>query len=94
MSVKATNWAWEADLSPSQKLVLLALAHCHNGRTGQCNPRVSTIVDKTGLGERRVKGILKELREAGYIRPDRRRKGRRQASNQYGLALQGVVFSG
>lgn len=92
MSVAASNWAWEADLAPKLKLVLLALAHCHNGRTGQCNPRVDTLAVMVGRSKRALQYSLKELEDGGYIRSIKRRKGARQASNQYALALDGVVF--
>lgn len=94
MSTAATKWAWQAELPPSNKLVLLALAECHNGKTGQCNPRIETIAEMVGRSKRAIQYALKELCEAGYIQPIRRRKGARQASNQYALALDGVVFQG
>lgn len=93
MSVKAMEWAISVDLSNSaQKLVLMILAHAHNGKTGQCNPRVTTIARGAGLSERAVKRALKELRDMGYIHSAKRRKGPRQASNHYVLALDGVAF--
>lgn len=92
MSNVATDWAWKADLPPNLKLVLLALAHCHNGKTGQCNPRVKTLADMVGKKHRTVRYDLKALQEAGYIKPAKRRKGARQASNHYALALDGVAF--
>jgi DNA-binding transcriptional ArsR family regulator len=93
MSVKAMEWAISTDLkNNAQKLVLMILAHSHNGKTGQCNPRVETIARGAGLSERAVKRALKELREMGYVHSARRRRGPRQASNHYVLALDGVVF--
>lgn len=92
MSNAATKWAWKCDLPAKLKLVLLALADCHNGKTGQCNPQVKTISAMVGRSHRAVQYSLKELTECGYIQPIRRRKGARQASNQYALALDGVVF--
>ncbi len=92
MSVKATNWAWETDLPSHLKLVLLALAHCHNGKSNQCNPRVEVIAKMVGREKRAVQQSLKELETGGYIRRKPRRKGPRQASNQYELAMEGVVF--
>ncbi len=92
MSVDATNWAWETDLPAHLKLVLLALAQFHNGRSNQCNPRVEVIAKKVGRGKRAVQQSLKDLETGGYIRRKPRRKGPRQASNQYELAMDGVVF--
>jgi DNA-binding transcriptional ArsR family regulator len=92
MSTVASKWAWEADLPLNQKMVLLALADCHNSKTGQCNPRIETLAAKVGLSVRSIQYILKALKKAGYIAPIKRRKGRKQAANQYALALDGVVF--
>lgn len=92
MSVTATRWAWETDLPTHLKIVLLAIADFHNGKTGQCNPRVEVIAEKVGVDERTIRRALKALSDAGYIAIAKRRKGHRQASSHYNLALDGVVF--
>lgn len=92
MSNIATKWAWQADLQPHLKYVLLALADCHNHRTGQCNPRVDTLAHKLGKSKRATQYALDQLEEYGFIAKARRRKGSRQTSNHYALALDGVVF--
>ena len=92
MSTVATKWAWQADLSPSLKQVLLALAECHNRKTGQCNPKVETIATMVGKKKRATQYALRALEKMGYIKPIKRRRGSRQTSNQYALALDGVVF--
>lgn len=92
MSTIATKWAWQADLPPSLKLVLLALADCHNRKTGQCNPKVETIAGMVGKSKRATQYALADLQAMGYILPIKRRRGSRQTSNQYALALDGVVF--
>lgn len=48
--------------SPTQKLLLLVLADCHNEKTGQCNPSYRYIMDVTGLSNKAVANNLKELR--------------------------------
>lgn len=94
MSNRAVKWAFETDVPGTLKLVLVALAHCHNGKTGQCNPRIETLAGMVGRSIRPVQYALKELETLGYIHRARRRKGARQASNHYVLALDGVVFQG
>lgn len=67
MSAKATFWAWEQSVSSSSKLVLLCLADCHNADSGQCNPSVSYISNKTGLNRKTVMIAVQNLFELGLI---------------------------
>ncbi len=67
MSAKATFWAWEQRVSSSSKLVLLCLADCHNADSGQCNPSVTYISDKTGLNRKTVMIAVQNLFEMGLI---------------------------
>jgi hypothetical protein len=51
----------------------LAVAFCllyrHlNGRTGRCDPSISTLADKTGLTKRSVNSAVDELRKSGWWR--------------------------
>lgn len=66
MSYKQLAPAWEADLSCPAKLVLISLADQSNDE-GVCWPSVTTIMRRTGLCERAVRGHLKDLEEAGHI---------------------------
>lgn len=67
MSARATFWAWEIDLSSSDKLVLLCLSDCHNADTGQCNPSVGYICRKTGLNKKTTLKSLRSLYEQGLM---------------------------
>ena len=59
--------AWEVELSPSDKLVLLSLAdHAKNGN-GQCWPSVARIVRRTGLSDRQVQRSTSSLASVGLI---------------------------
>lgn len=62
-----TFWAWEQPVKGSSKLVLLAMANCHNEDTDQCYPSISYIVNRTGLNERTVIKSIRSLTEGGYI---------------------------
>lgn len=77
MSVAATNWAWAQPVGGAEKLVLLALAHRHHTRTGQCNPSVETLALMVKLSERAVQYALRGLEERGLIEPAGSRKGGR-----------------
>lgn len=63
--------AWDADLPPMEKLVLLALADCANDQGG-CWPAVSTIVRKSGQGERTVRRCIQSLIEKGHLTQQQR----------------------
>jgi len=92
------NWAWEQEIPPSTKLVLLALADIADD-TGYCWPSVKTIARKAGVSPRTVQRLLLELREPrqggpALIRVVTRldRKGS-QRSNGYYLHMGGDKLS-
>ena len=57
---------WALDISSTHKLVLLALADNANDE-GMCWPSMATIVAKTSLSERCVRGVIRELESAGRL---------------------------
>jgi hypothetical protein len=63
--------AWDADLPPMEKLVLLALADCANDQ-GHCWPSASTLRKKSGQGERTVRRCIQSLIEKGHITQQQR----------------------
>ncbi|MBZ9654355.1 helix-turn-helix domain-containing protein [Phyllobacterium lublinensis] len=90
MSIAANKWAWLQKIDPSAKLVLLALADCHNGSNGQCNPKIEHIAEKTCLSRRAVYEKLQALRTAKLISIAQQYK---EASN-YQLQGEGLAFWG
>lgn len=94
MSIYALDWAWTTDLEKAEKIVLVALAHRHNAKTGQCNPKIDTICSMTGLKKRAVQYTVKALSERGYFKIIPCRNRGKQTSNQYVLNTEGVVFQG
>ena len=69
MSHAATNWAIkQRGLKPATKIVLWHLADCHNGHTGQCNPKQSTLADLCEMSRSTVNLHLNKLEELGLIR--------------------------
>ncbi|MAU40997.1 MAG: hypothetical protein CMF31_05175 [Kordiimonas sp.] len=87
MSVKAIHWAFEQDLKPSAKVVLLALADYAND-DGECWPGLDVIMHKSRLSRRAVQKQIKALEEAGIIaRAARYRDNGSNASNQYILKM-------
>lgn len=88
MSYRLTEWAWSvADLAPSTRLVLLALADCCNGnrRTATCWPSLSHLEDKTGLSRASLKRALRDLEARDLID---RRPGDGRRATVYRLACQ------
>ena len=67
MSFSASKWAWDQDLKPSAKFVLLALADCLNERTGRLNPSISAISEKTGQNRKTIISSLSILEGLGLI---------------------------
>ena len=69
MSAKATFWAWEQDVPNAQfRCVLLCLADCHNGNTGQCNPSVAYISKKTKCDRKTIMKVISALAESNLLR--------------------------
>lgn len=68
MSIQATEATWAADVSPpSRKLVLLFMAHKHNGQTGQLNPSVDTVARGCGITACQARRHLHALIEDGFL---------------------------
>ena len=78
-----------AEVGPSGKLVLIALANRHNQETGRCDPSVELIANDLGISERAVQYGLRELEKNGLIttthRTVRTGRGKRNMSNRYRL---------
>lgn len=71
MGVRAMQWAWRAQVTPTCKLVLIALADRADD-DGICWPSVEDITTRTGLAERTVRRDLGTLADLGLIVRDRR----------------------
>lgn len=90
MSFKAVDWAFSRKLQDmGEKLVLIALAHCHNHETGRCYPSIQYIVEMTGGSRRTVIAKLDSLQAQSLIEivPTYREDGS-QTSNVYRLKLE------
>ena len=90
MSHQATSWAFQLrGLKPSAKLVLLALADCHNPAQG-CYPSQAFLADACELNRDTVNVHLAALEAAGLIRRIRsvHPKTKRQQSTRYKLAFE------
>jgi hypothetical protein len=87
MSLTAMIWAFNQDVTPTEKLVLLSIAE-HANADGICWPGMAKIAEKTGLVRRTVIRAVEALDAAGIIGVERRRTGAgRQTSNLYRLDL-------
>ena len=66
MSVRIMSVVWGIPMTPTQKLVLLALAdNCND--MGECYPSILTICEKSGLSERGVQGAISEMEKMGLV---------------------------
>lgn len=87
MGVKASTWAWAQNgLSPSEKLLLMALAD-HADDDGVCWPGQKVLCQKTGFHRSTVSTLAKSLRDRGLIQIERRKYQGVQKSNRYKLNL-------
>lgn len=91
MSVDALSWAFRAQVTPMEKLVLLALAD-RASEFGDCYPSARDIVTRTGLSDRSVRRILHMLAQRGLLSVETRsRDNGATTSNRYllhvGLAV-------
>ena len=79
MSVNATRFAWECDLSKTTKrsakrLVLLALADRAN-KENTCFPSIARVVKDTGMDRKTVMNTINDLIEMGLVLDTGDRKG-------------------
>ena len=79
MSVNATRFAWECDLSKTTKrsakrLVLLALADRAN-KENTCFPSIARVVKDTGMDRKTVMNTINDLIEIGIVSDTGERKG-------------------
>lgn len=67
MSIEAQNWAWgQKNLTPSQKLVLIAIADYAN-EDHACFPRQRSLAEKTGIARETCLRALTSLEDRGLI---------------------------
>ena len=87
MSVTAMAWAWKQDVSPTDKLVLLALAD-HSDDDGQCWPGTAGISKKCHISQRTVFNSLARLESFNMVQRQHRKNGQGGlTSNLYRLTL-------
>lgn len=90
MSIHAMSWAIKVKGLPiATKAVLMMLAECHNGETGQCNPSIRYLREITGLKERALQLHFKALEASGLIARDYAYHGRGKGCSveQYNLKI-------
>lgn len=67
MSLSMIEMVKPMKTSPTQKLLLLILADCHNDRTGQCNPSYRYLMQISGLSNKAVANNLHALKSSTAI---------------------------
>ena len=81
------NWAWDQQLSPTPKLILMALADAANDY-GVCWPSVSTVARKCCVSIRTVRRVMQKLAARRLLLTEQRyRKDGSCSSNRYRLRL-------
>ena len=88
MSFHAIQWALGLDqIDPVDRLVLVFLCDFHNGKTGQCNPGMDLLQEKTGLQARALQRRMKSLEAENLIEREYNFPGRGGGSkvSQYNL---------
>jgi GntR family transcriptional regulator len=85
MSAEHVGWAFrQKGLTPTRKLVLVALADRCNKDTLRCHPSIRKLADDTGLNPRTVERALTDLEDDGLIqRIARARDNGGATSNDY-----------
>ena len=64
--IEDTIWS-NTNLTPTERLVALAICRHHNDKTGQCNPSQERLARLTGLTDRAVRKAVSSLRTKGLI---------------------------
>lgn len=72
MSYEATVQAWQSfavhkELAATRRIVLLALAECHNKTTGRCDPSLDELVRMTGMKRNTIPPSIRDLESAGLL---------------------------
>ena len=89
LSIVAMNWAWRQALTPTLKLVLMALADAADDQ-GVCWPSVSTLAKKCTVSTRTVQRSLRVLIDSGLLIAEaRQRRDGSSTSNRYRLLIAG-----
>lgn len=71
MSIKLMSWAWELDISHTEKLVLICLTDFASDE-GVCFPSIKTIARKCSLTERGVFKVVARLESLGFVERQQR----------------------
>ena len=94
MDFRLIEAALHSALSPTQRLVLVAMADCKWDDKSVCNPSISTLAGLTGLTTRAILKALSELKQNGVIAlANKRTLGRKGESNAYGIALEKLAHT-
>jgi len=91
MSIKVMTWAWEQELPPLTKLVLMAIAdHCDD--EGYAWPGIRGIAKKCGVSHSTVQRHVQSLEEQGILNVEpRQRPDGSSSSNGYTVVLNGTT---
>ena len=77
------EWAFRQDVTPTQRFVLVALAHGYRPKAGGCQYSLKALARRTGYNPATVKRALKALADKGIVRVEARSDGRVRRANKY-----------
>lgn len=66
-NARISDWVWSQPISPTGKLICLALLRYRNNATGLCYPSHATLCAATGLSRSGLQRSLRELRRSGIV---------------------------
>ena len=67
MSIRLMSYVFDADLPPSEKLVMLVLCDFANDQGERCHPSKNTVAEKSSLSKRQVQRVMKQLADRGLL---------------------------
>lgn len=59
--------ARSTDLSPQAKVIYAVLDMCRNPKTGQCNPKQTTLAELSGMSRKATNRAVRELKKGGIL---------------------------
>ena len=91
MSIKVMTWAWEQELPPLTKLILMAIAD-HADDSGYAWPGYRGIAKKCGASYRTIQRHVHSLEEQGILKVEpRQRPDGSSSSNGYTVVYNGTI---
>jgi len=86
--------AKDKTLKSTPKLLLARLVRHYNPQTHQCDPKVTTLADELGCGERAIKRAIARLRELGWIETHKGQRGLSFGIPSFAMPIREIPVAG